>query len=149
MSSKKIFNQAFYKIANGKFLIVLTDSDLKETFPQELNFQEKIRNDTVNFSILHNPPGQRILRGQNTLGCRNDPNTVFVTMFLPATISHGAVKQAFSEFGEVHTVFAGTYRDNQFKGICNGKRHVRLLTPTRSKQDLIRFNLSRTTNFFT
>ena len=30
--------------------------------------------------------------------------TVFVTMFLPTTISNIAVKKVFMEFGEVHTI---------------------------------------------
>ena len=84
---------------------------------------------------MHNPPGKRILNSQNNLGSKKDPNIVFVTMFLTTTISHVAAKRAFSEFGEMHTVFAATYGDKQFKGICNGKSHVRA-TPTPSKQDL-------------
>ena len=123
--------EAYYKTAEGKFIIVLLDSDLKETYAHELNFEEKICNNTVNFRILHNIPGPRISGGQN----KNDPNTVFVTMFLPTQISNTAVKRVFNEFGEVHTVFAGTYKDAQFRSICNGKRHIRL-TPARSKQEL-------------
>ena len=38
------------------------------------------------------------------------------------------------DFGEVHAVFAGRFR-NEFKDICNRKRHVRL-TPFKSKHDL-------------
>lgn len=116
------------------FIIVLSNSEYKKSYPQELNFQEKIRDDTVNFTILHNPPGQRKPNGQNTLGFRHDPNTVFVTMFLPTTISSTAVKKASTNFGDVHAVFAGAYKE-QFKRICNGKRHVRL-TPFHSNQDL-------------
>ena len=76
--------------------------------------------------------------------CSNDRNrnyhinykdTVFVTMFQPTLISDAAVKRAFTEFGDVHSVFAGTYKDAHFRSICNGKRHVRL-TPHGSKQDL-------------
>ena len=121
---------AFYKTAEGKFIVVLLDSDLKGTYPSELNFQEKIRNSTVNFRLLHEVPDTSNSRRQN----RND-KTVFVTMFLPTLISNTAVKRAFSEFGVVHTVFAGTYKDAPFKSICNGKRHIRL-TPSRSKQEL-------------
>ena len=61
--------EAFYKTAEGKFIILLLDSDLKETYAHELNFQEKIRNNTVNFRILHNIPCPRISGGQN----KNDP----------------------------------------------------------------------------
>ena len=56
-------------------------------------------------------------------------------MFLPTAISNTLVKRVFNEFEEVHTVFAGTYKDAQFRSICNGKRHIRL-TPARSKQEL-------------
>ena len=38
------------------------------------------------------------------------------------------------EFGTVHTVFAGRFKDD-LQGICNGKRHIRL-TPDGSKHDL-------------
>ena len=117
---------AFHKTAEGKFIVVLLDSDLKGTYPSELNFQEKIRNSTVNFRLLHEVPDTRNSRRQN----RND-KTVFVTMFLPTLISNTAVKRAFSEFGVVHTVFAGTYKEAPFKSICNGKRHIHL-TPNRS-----------------
>ena len=122
--------EAFYKTAEGKFIVVLLDSDLKGTYPSELNFQEKICNSTVNFRLLHEIPDTRNFRCQN----RNH-NTVFVTMFLPTLISNTAVKRAFSEFGVVHTVFAGTYKDAPFKSICNGKRHT-CLTLNHSKQEL-------------
>ena len=45
--------EAFYKISNGMFIIVLPNSDYKEYYPQQLNFQQKIRGDTVNFRILN------------------------------------------------------------------------------------------------
>ena len=38
------------------------------------------------------------------------------------------------EFGTVHTVFTGRFKDD-LRGICNGKRHIRL-TPDGSKHDL-------------
>ena len=69
------------------------------------------------------------------MGSRHDPDTVFVTMFLPTTISNAAVKKAFTHFGEVHTIFPGRYKEEKFKSICNGKRHVRL-TSFHSKHDL-------------
>ena len=55
-------------------------------------------------------------------------------MYLPTPIFNTAVKKTFVEFGEVYTVFAGRFKD-EFKGICNGKRHVRLTT-FKSKHDL-------------
>ena len=56
-------------------------------------------------------------------------------MYLPTTVSNIAVKKSFMEFGEVHTVFAGRYKETDFKGICNRKWHMRL-TPFKSKHDL-------------
>ena len=56
-------------------------------------------------------------------------------MYLPATVSNNVVKKAFMEFNEVHTVFAGRFKETDFKGICYGKRHIRL-TPFKSKHDL-------------
>ena len=103
--------EAFYKTAEGKFIVVLLDSDLKGTYPSELNFQEKNRNSTVNFRLLHEILDPRNSRHQN----RNNNNTVLVTMFLPPLISNTAVKRAFSEFGVVHTVFAGTYKEVPIK----------------------------------
>ena len=46
---------AFYKIREGVFIVVQLSPDLKETYPQETNFQE-IRGIKVNFRILHNKP---------------------------------------------------------------------------------------------
>ena len=56
-------------------------------------------------------------------------------MYLPAAVSNNAVKKTFMEFSEVHTVFAGCFKETDFKGICYGKRHIRL-TPFKSKHDL-------------
>lgn len=83
--------EAFYKFSNDKFVIVLSNSDLKESYPKELNFQERISEYTVNFRVLHNPPGQRNSKDQNELGSRRDLNTLCVTIFLPTIISDTAV----------------------------------------------------------
>ena len=64
------------------FIIVLSNSDYKGTYPQEPNFQEKIHTETVNFRILHKPPEHKKSNGQPTIGSRHDPDTVFATMFL-------------------------------------------------------------------
>ena len=50
--------------------------------------------------------------------------STFVTMFLPEYISCQAVDLAFSNFGEVQTVFYGTHTFN--RNIRNGKRHIRI-----------------------
>ena len=54
IGSKNI--SAFYKIREGVFIVVLLNSELKETYAQETNFQEEIRGIKVNFRILHNKP---------------------------------------------------------------------------------------------
>ena len=132
IGSKNI--SAFYKIREGVFIVVLLNSELKETYAQETNFQEEIRGIKVNCRILHSKPEKSRDHHRNYHG--NDEDTVFVTMFLPTLISDVAVKRVFTEFGEVHSVFHGRYKNNyQFQSICNGKRHVRL-TPHESKQDL-------------
>ena len=53
-------------------------------------------------------------------------------MFLLTTISNTSVEGAFMAFGEVHSVFPGTYKDD-FKDVWNGNRHVRF-TPSLSSQ---------------
>ena len=106
----------------------------KQAFPKETNFQEKIRDNKVNFRILHKKPIKPKFNVKRSHVNKED--TVFVTMFLPTLISDAAVKKVFQEFGEVHSVFSGTYRDEEeFNFIRNGKRHIRL-TPDGSKQDL-------------
>ena len=119
--------EAFYKTVEGKFIVVLVNSGLKEAFPPELNFQEKIQNTKVNFRLVHETRKRGFRQGMD--------DTVFVTMFLPTLISDAAVKKAFSEFGQVHHVFPGRYKKTPFSSIRNGKRHIRM-TPSGSKHDL-------------
>ena len=57
-------------------------------------------------------------------------------MYLPTTVSNIAVKKAFMEFGEVHTVFAGRFKETDVKDICNGKRHIHL-TPFKSNSQMM------------
>ena len=54
---------------------------------------------------------------------RNGAEPIFVTILLPEFISDQAVRLAFSDFGEVVTVFKGRHKFNN--KIRNGKRHVR------------------------
>ena len=110
----------------------MKDAQLKETYSLRVQFREQVQNIPLNFDISPNYLGKK--RNRNYYGTKFDPNTVFVTLYLPSTISDTAVKKAFMEFGTVHTVFAGRFKDD-LQGICNGKRHIRL-TPDRSKHDL-------------
>ena len=120
--------EAFYKTVEGKFIVVLVNSGLKETFPPELNFQGKIQNSKVNFRLQHETRKRGFRQGI-------EDDTVFVTMFLPTLISDAAVKKAFSEFGKVHDVFPGRYKNTPFSSIRNGKRHIRMM-PSGTKHDL-------------
>ena len=54
IGSKNI--SAFYKIREGIFIVVLLNSELKETYAQETNFQKKIRDRgiKVNFYFIIN-----------------------------------------------------------------------------------------------
>ena len=136
--------EAFFKTSNGKFIIVLSSTDHKGI----MNFREHIRNETVNFRILHEPPNRNRPSRQHTKGSKYDPDTIFVTMFLPTAISNAAVKKAFMEFGHVHTVFAGRYKEEEFQDICNGKRHIRLTHLIQNTTSPIKFNLVRIKDFF-
>ena len=120
--------EAFYKTVDSRFIVVLYNSELKGTFPPEFNFQEKIHSSTVNFRLRHETQKRKFRH-------HIKDDTVFVTMFLPTLISDAAVKKAFSEFGQVHKVFAGTYKDTPFQSIRNGKKHIRMM-PNDTKQDL-------------
>ena len=75
IGSKNI--SAFYKIREGIFIVVLLNSELKETYAQETNFQKKIRDRgiKVNFRILHNKP--EISRGSHRNYHVNDDDTVY------------------------------------------------------------------------
>ena len=119
---------AFYKTVEGKFIVVLLNSELKGTFPPEFSFQEKIRNSKVNFRLQHETRKREFRQGI-------EDDTVFVMMFLPTLISDADVKKAFSEFGQVHRVFPGRYKNTPFSSIRNGKRHIRM-TPSGTKHDL-------------
>ena len=89
---------------------------------------------TLTFRILPWYHSKKFQDRQGPRGTRDDPNTIFVTMYLPSTISNTAVQKAFMAFGNVHTVFEGRFKDD-LKGIRNGKRHIRL-APNKSKHDL-------------
>ena len=110
----------------------MKSAELKETYLLGVHFCEQVQNISLNFSMSPNYQGPKGRR--KYYGTRYDTNTVFVTLYLPSTISNTAVTKGFMEFGTVHTVFAGRFK-NDLQSICNGKRHVRL-TPHGSKHDL-------------
>ena len=94
---------AFYKIREGIFIVVLINSEIKGTFPQETNFQGEIREKKVNFRLLHNKPDNS--RGRRRNQGYNNEDTVYLTLFLPTLVSDAAVKRLFTEFGEVSMCF--------------------------------------------
>ena len=87
-----------------------------------INFREQVENMSLNIRL--SPTLQRFKERQPYYGSRRDANTVFVTMYLPSTISDIAVRKAFMQFGDVHTVFARQFKDDLY-GIHNGKGHIR------------------------
>ena len=123
------FIDAFYKTAKAKFIVVLKQKEHKDLFTNEKNFKERIHDDGIIFRIL-----PRLPKVNDRAGGKRYPNSVFVTMFLPTTISDAAVGNTFMNFGTVHIVYVGTYGES-FKEIKNGKRYIRI-TPFRAKSDL-------------
>ena len=110
----------FHKTGPGKFVAVLKDTKYKDFYNQEINFREKVYDIDHTFELLPERP-KRLHFKQKIY----DQNTVYITMFLPTIISDMAVKVAFNGLGEVHSVFARSYKF-PFHGISNGKRHVRM-----------------------
>ena len=98
---------------------MLKDTKYKDFYNQEINFREKVCDIDHTFRLL--PERPKRLHFKQVY----DENTVYITMFLPTTISDMAVKVAFNDLGEVHSIFAGSYKF-PFHGISNGKRHVRI-----------------------
>ena len=78
---------AFYKTAKSKFIVVLKKKEHKENFTHEKNFKERIHNDDIIFRIL-----PRLPKPKNRADSERYPYSVFVTMFLPTTISDAAVE---------------------------------------------------------
>ena len=62
-------------------------------------FKERIHNNDIIFRIL-----PRLPKPKNQDDSERYPGSVFVTMFLPTTISDVAVETAFMNFGKVHYV---------------------------------------------
>ena len=110
----------------------MKEAQLKETYSLRVQFREQVQNTPLSFTISPTPTSKK--PPKNYYGTKYDQNSVFVMLYLPSTISDTAVKKVFLEFGMVHTVFAGTFKDD-LKGIRNGKRHIRL-TPHGSKHNL-------------
>ena len=103
---------ALYKVSPSKFVLVFGSKAARE----------KLENTEIqcrfgNFDIC--------LNFHKRIGpLRNGREPIFVTILLPEFISDQAVRLAFSEFGEVVSVFKGRHKfDNTIR---NGKRHVKI-----------------------
>ena len=103
---------ALYKVSPSKFVLVFNTKTAKEKLS---NTEIQCRYGDLQISLnFHKRVGPlRILR-----------EPIFVTIFLPEYISDQAARLAFSNFGEVVSVFKGRHNFN--RKIRNGKRHVRI-----------------------
>ena len=84
-------------------------------YTQELTSQEKILGIEHNFRIFPNLSNTKRFPEQN-----RHLYSVYITMYLPTTVSDTNVRKAFNHWGVVHDVFQGTYKKD-FHEIKNGK----------------------------
>ena len=85
---------SFYRTGPQKFIIVLKDKKFKDFYIQELTFQEKILGIEHNFQIFPNLPNTKRFTEQN-----RHPYSVYITMYLPTTVSDTNVRKAFDHWG--------------------------------------------------
>ena len=103
---------ALYKVSPSKFVLVFGSKAAKEKLE---NTEIQCRFGDSEFCLsFHKRVGP----------LRNGRETIFVTIFLPEFISDQAVRLAFSNFGEVVSVFKGRHKFNT--DVRNGKRHVKI-----------------------
>ena len=103
---------ALYKVSLSKFVLVFGSQTAREKLiGTEIQCRFGESDITLNF--------------RRRFGLlRNGKEPIFVTIYLPEHISDQAVSLAFSNFGEVVSVFKG--RHNFDRKIRNGKRHVKI-----------------------
>ena len=103
---------ALYKVSHSKFVLVFGSQTAKEKLiGTEIQCRFGESDITLNF--------------RKWFGLlRNGKEPIFVTIYLPEHISDQAVSLAFSNFGEVVSVFKGRHNFN--RKIRNGKRHVKI-----------------------
>ena len=68
--------EAFYKTANGRFIIVLNNEEHRGIYSQELNFREPIQNENLNLRILPKPYSNRGQARQGIKGTKYDPYSI-------------------------------------------------------------------------
>ena len=103
---------ALYKVSPSKFVLVFGSQTEKEKLINTVIRSRFGESDLyLNFSKRGGP-------------LRNGKEPILVTINLPEHVSDQAVELAFSNFGEVLSVFKGRHKFN--RKIRNGKRHVRI-----------------------
>ena len=103
---------ALYKVSPSKFVLVFRSKAAKEKLEStEIQCRFGDSEICLNFHKRIGP-------------LRNGREPIFVTILLPEFISDQAVRLAFSNFGDVVSVFKGRHRFNT--DIRNGKRHVKI-----------------------
>ena len=99
---------ALYKVSPSKFVLVLGSKAAKEKL-ESTEIQCRFGDSEISLNF-HKRVGP----------LRNGREPIFVTILLPEFISDQAVRLAFSNFGDVVSVFKGN------TDIRNGKRHVKI-----------------------
>ena len=103
---------ALYKVSPSKFVLVFRSKAAKEKLEStEIQCRFGDSEICLNFHKRVGP-------------LRNERKPIFVTILLPEFISDQAVRLAFSNFGDVVSVFKGRHKFNT--DIRNGKRHVKI-----------------------
>ena len=103
---------ALYKVSPSKFILVSRSKAAKKKLEStEIQCRFGDSEICLNFHKRIGP-------------LRNGREPIFVTILLPEFISDQAVRLAFSDFGDVVSVFKGRHKFNT--DIRNGKRHVKI-----------------------
>ena len=103
---------ALYKVSPSKFVLVFGSQAAKEKL-QNTEIQCRFGDSDLRLSFY-----------KRVGPLRNGREPIFVTIFLPEFVSDQAVRLAFSNFGEVVTVFKGRHKFN--RSVRNGRRHVKI-----------------------
>ena len=103
---------ALYKVSPSKFVLVFGSQAAKEKL-QNTEIQCRFGDSDLRLSFY-----------KRVGPLRNGREPIFVTVFLPELVSDQAVRLAFSNFGEVVTVFKGRHKFN--RSVRNGRRHVKI-----------------------
>ena len=103
---------ALYKVSPSKFVLAFGSQAAREKL-QNTEIQCRFGDQDLRLSFY-----------KRVGPFRSGREPIFVTAFLPEFVSDQAVRLAFSNFGEVISVFKGKHKFN--KNIRNGRRHVKI-----------------------